>query len=93
MPRSNEKSDSAEIASLSNIGLKLDKLLEQDDMHIFDKKEIETLQSIIEAWRAASGWIKVTKNIGVVIAFVVVLWTQWDRLVELISGLLTGSKP
>lgn len=82
-----------EAESLSNIGKKLDKLLEQDDLHIFDKHEIEVLQAIIEAWRAASGWIKVTKNIGIVIAFIVVLWTQWERLGELVSGVVAGGKP
>jgi len=72
--------------SLVDLSAKLDKLLEHDNLHIFDPKEVETLQAIIEAWRSAQGFVTVTKRVGVVLAFVVLLWTQWDRLLELIRA-------
>lgn len=72
---------------LNDISTKLDQLIRDEQLHIFDENEVIVLQRMIEAWRAAEGFIRVSKYIGVVIAFIVVLWTQWDRLIELIRGL------
>ena len=72
--------------SLEDLSTKLDKLLEQDDLHIFDAHEVETLQAIIEAWRAAQGFVTVTKRIGIVLAAIVLIWTQWERVLELIRA-------
>lgn len=79
--------------SLDDLSGKLDKLLEHDDLHLFDAKEVATLQAIIAAWRAADGFITVTKRVGVVIAAIVLMWTQWERLMELIRVLLVRSAP
>lgn len=79
--------------SLEDLSDKLDKLLEHDDLHIFDPEEVKTLQAIITAWRAADGFITVTKRIGIVIAAVVLLWTQWERLLELIRAIPGKGSP
>ena len=73
-------------ATLDNIAKKIDYLINTDEMHVFDAKEVEVLHRMIAAWRAADGFIRVSKQIGIVLAFVVIAWTQWDRLVELIWG-------
>lgn len=76
---------------LTAIAAKLDRLIQNDDLHIFDTNEVLILLRVIEAWRDAEGYVRITKKVGIVLAFIVVLWTQWDRLIELIAGL--GSKP
>ena len=77
--------------SLGDLSGKLDKLLEHDDMHLFDRKEVETLQAIIAAWRAADGFLTVTKRVGVVLACIVLIWTQWERVLELIRAAPRGA--
>ena len=79
--------------SLEDLSGKLDKLLSQDGLHIFDEKEVETLQAIIAAWRAADGFIVVTKRIGVFLAALVLIWTQWERLLDLLRAVLGRGTP
>lgn len=50
----------------------------------------ETLLEIEKAFRAAQGFVKVTRTVGVVIAFIVLLATNWQRLSEWLQW---GSKP
>lgn len=70
---------------LADIAKKLDFLIKGDDLHIFDASEILVLQRMIAAWTAADGFIRVTKYVGIVLAAIVVGWTQWERLVEIIG--------
>lgn len=72
--------------SMDDISAKLDLLLKNDSLHIFDAHEVLALQRMIELFRDAEGYIRVTKQVGLLIAFIVVAWTQWDRLVELVTG-------
>lgn len=66
------------------ISAKLDRLLALDDRHIFDDREVKVLQDMIGAWQAASGFVTITKTVGVVLAFIVIFITQKDRLMELL---------
>lgn len=52
----------------------------------FDPRERRVLHEMIEAWEAASGFIKITKTVGIVLAFIVLCWTQWDRLAMFLGG-------
>ena len=74
-----------DLPNMGAISAKLDKLLAQDVHHIFDAREIKVLQDMMAAWEAVSGTVKVTKTIGLVLAFIVIFWTQKDRLTELLG--------
>ena len=45
-----------------------------------------TLLRVASAFRAAEGWVTVTKKAGLVIAFGVILWANWGQLLGLIRG-------
>ena len=45
-----------------------------------------TLRRMERAFIMAEGFIGVSRTISLFVAFIVVLWTQWDRLMELIAG-------
>lgn len=45
-----------------------------------------TLLRVQQAFQAVEGTIRVGKVAGYVLAFVVVTWTQWDRLLDLLTG-------
>ena len=45
-----------------------------------------TLMRVASAFRAAEGWVTVTKKAGLVIAFGVILWANWGQLLGLIRG-------
>lgn len=73
-----------DVATLQSIEDKLDKLV---SAHIFDPDEILVLQRLIQMVRNTEGFVHVTKNLGIILTFIVVIWTQWDRLVELVQSL------
>ena len=72
--------------SLDDLSEKLDQILQTDKEHLFNEADIETLKLIIDVWRSAQGFITVTKRIGIVIAAIVLLWTQGGRLLDMIRG-------
>lgn len=45
-----------------------------------------TLLRVARAYQAVEGWVTVTQKVGLVIAFVVVLWANWERIFDLIRG-------
>ena len=86
--------------ALENISEKLDKLVEQTHVFTPEEvKKINealnfvkpfngdsaTLKHIQDLYLMINGWVKVTKTIGAVLAFIVVLWVNWDRLMDLIG--------
>ena len=82
---------------------KLDKLLEAhvfDAVEVMEiKRSIEfarafgfdpaTLYKVQTAWLKASGFVWVTTRFSVVLMFVVVLWSNWDRFWGMVHDAIT----
>lgn len=49
--------------------------------------DAETLKRMERAFVMAENFITVSKYLAAILAFVVIVWTQWDKLVELIKKL------
>lgn len=45
----------------------------------------ETLRRMERAFVMAESFIKVSKTVAAFLAFVVIVWTQWDKLMELVG--------
>ena len=45
-----------------------------------------TLLDMSEKFKAVQGFVKVVRNVGLIVAFIVVLWANWERLIDLIRG-------
>ena len=50
-----------------------------------------TLKRMQDVFTAMEGWVSITKTVLIVLGFVVVALTQWDRLKEFIG--IAGAKP
>ena len=47
--------------------------------------DAETLRRMERAFTMAESFIKVSKTVAAFLAFIVIVWTQWDRLMELVG--------
>lgn len=45
-----------------------------------------TLLRVAKAFRAVEGWVTVTQKVGLVIAFIVLLATNWERIISWLPG-------
>ena len=45
-----------------------------------------TLIRVASAFRAAEGWVTITQKAGLWFAFFVILWANWEKLLDLIRG-------
>lgn len=77
---------------LTEISEKLDQLLSEEGIHIFDPSEIKVLQKMIAVYQKVEGWVSVTNRLGIIITFLVVLITQWGHGLDLLKQYL-GIKP
>lgn len=48
--------------------------------------DAETLRRMERAFVMAESFIGVSKNLAALLAFIVILWTQWDKLAELVRS-------
>lgn len=70
---------------LVKISDKLDVLLREDKLHVFDPDEVKILQTMIKAWESVSGIVTIGKYVGILLAFIVVFSVNFSRIMELLG--------
>lgn len=95
------------MTDLQDLEDKLDRLLDAhvfDQVEVMKiKRSIEfaeafgfdpaTLYKVQTAWLKASGFVYITSRISLVLMFIVVLWTNWDRFWGLVHDAIDAPKP
>lgn len=88
-----------DVQAMDGLNEKLDRLLEAHIFDAVEVEKIRRAVSFVEAfpagpdelvkmqliYRNVSGWMTVTSRVAAAIAFIVFMWTQWDRLLDLIG--------
>jgi hypothetical protein len=52
--------------------------------------DAETLRRMEKAFVMAESFIKISQRMAAFLAFVVIVWTQWDKLTELLARVTKG---
>ena len=71
-------------ATLSELHTKLDAMLAKENQFT-DDEEI-TLRHLVDAYDSMSWFVRVAKNASMAVALVVLIWTNWEKLLVLIGG-------